>query len=172
MKLFASSKRVGSSVIGKLVHGIKWYYVTTMDEEAAVKLKPGGNAKLRFSKTYSAELNMKVESVGQEQNGKCVVVFSSTKYLQDVTALREMMAEIVFDSETGIRVPQEAVHVDENGKTFVYILEGLRASAVHVDITDENGDYYMVAESKNGLRTGDRIIVKANNLYDGAVVAD
>ncbi|MGM9522436.1 MAG: HlyD family efflux transporter periplasmic adaptor subunit [Oscillospiraceae bacterium] len=170
-KLFSSPEKVGDDVIGKLISGIKWYYVTVMDEQSASKLTVGGRAKVEFSRTYSAALTMTVESVSLPEDGECAVVMSCKDFMQDVASLREMSGEIVFAVQSGVRVPKDALHVEEDG-TYVYILEGLRASKVYVDIIAESGDYYMVEETRDGLRINDRIIVKADNLYDGAVVAE
>ena len=169
-EIFASPDMMEMDSIGKLITGIRWYYAAIVEEDAAVWLSPGDTVRLDFTRTYSASLNMTVESVGESRNGECVIVFSCDRFLQDVASLREMTATIVFESLSGIRVPKEAVHLDEDGDTLVYILEGLQASAEYVDIIAESGDYYMVAESGDGLRVGDQIITRASNLYDGAVV--
>ena len=168
--IFSSPDMMELDSIGKLITGIRWYYAAIVEEDAAVWLSPGDTVRLNFTRTYSASLNMTVESVGESRNGECVIVFSCDRFLQDVASLREMTATIVFESLSGIRVPKEAVHLDEDGDTLVYILEGLQASAEYVDIIAESGDYYMVAESGDGLRVGDQIITRASNLYDGAVV--
>ena len=170
--LFSAPKPVGANVVGKLVRGIRWYYVTEVDEASAGKLTPGKNVKLVFSRTYSAELTMRVESVSFPDNGKCAAVFSTDKYMQDIAAVREATAEIVFDTLTGVGVPREAVHLDEEGGTVCYILQGITAHETPVNIIAESGDYYMVESEHDGLREGDIIIVRAANLYDNAVVEE
>lgn len=168
--LFSQPGQTDKDAIGKLARGIRWYYVTTVDEKSALRLTPGKTASLSFSRTYSADLTMRVESVSQPEDGVCCVVFSSDKYLQNVTAVREATAEIVFGTLSGVSVPREAVHLNDEGQTVVYILEGVRASEVEVKIIAETADLYMVEETRTGLRINDRIIVRAASLYDGAVV--
>lgn len=116
---------------------------------------------------------MLVESISPAEDGLCAVVFSSDKYMQDVAALRGATAEIVFGTLTGISVPREAVHVvtdEDQIENVVYVLQGISAVEVPVNIIAENGDYYMVEETRDGLRVGDIIIVRAKELYPGAVV--
>jgi hypothetical protein len=125
-----------------------------------------------FSKTYSNTISMKVEKVGAvDSDGNCVVLLSSTKYIQDVVSIRDMTGEIVLSATTGVQVPREGMHIDDDGQTYVYILKGLRAERVDVNILGESGDFYMVEATSSGLRSGDEIITQASNLYDGAVVA-
>ena len=121
-------------------------------------------------RTYSASLTIRVDYVSQPEDGECVAVFSTDKFLQNVTAVREATAEIVFGTLTGVSVPREAVHLNDKGETVVYILEGVRANEVGVHIIAETPDLYMVEETRGGLRVNDIIIVRAASLYDGAVV--
>ncbi len=171
--LFSQPREVDANVVGRLIRGTRWYYATQMDEVSARKLTIGKNARLAFSRTYSQELTMLVESISPPEDGVCAVVFSSDKYMQDVAALRGATAEIVFGTLSGISVPREAVHVVTDGEEIenvVYVLQGISAVAVPVNIIAENGDYYMVEEARDGLRVGDIIIVRAKELYSGAVV--
>lgn len=170
--LFASPKTVSGDAVGKLVRGIRWYYATEVDEANARKLTAGRNVKLVFSRNYSAELTMRVESVSLPEDGKCAVVFSSDRYMQDVAAIREASAEIVFETMSGIAVPREAVHLNEEGQPICYVLEGITAHETDINILAESGDYYMVEATHDGLREGDIIIVRATSLYDNAVVEE
>lgn len=168
--LFAAPAEPSSDAIGRLARGIKWYYVTKVDEKSAMKLTAGRTVKLIFSRTYSAELNMRIEHVSQPENGQCAVVFSCDRYLQNTAALREATAQIVFGTTSGISVPKEAVHLDEDGTPIVYILEGVTAHKTVITIIAESGDYYIAESTKDGLRVDDLIIVRARSLYNGAVV--
>ncbi len=169
-RLFAAPAEVGADAIGRLARGIKWYYVTKVDEKSALKLTAGKYVELIFSRTYSAQLNMRIEYVSQPENGESVVVFSCDKYLQNTAALREATAEIVFGTVSGISVPREAVHLDEDGEPIVYILEGVTAHETPINIIAESGDYYIAEVQRDGLRVDDIIIVRARSLYNGAVV--
>jgi hypothetical protein len=170
--LFSSPESVSSNVFGKLVSGIKWYYITVMDTQSASRISGSSSVNVAFSKTYSNTISMKVEKVGAvDSDGNCVVLLSSTKYIQDVVSIRDMTGEIVLSATTGVQVPREGMHIDDDGQTYVYILKGLRAERVDVNILGESGDFYMVEATSSGLRSGDEIITQASNLYDGAVVA-
>lgn len=168
--LFAEPGPTDDTAIGKLARGIRWYYVTVMDEKDALRLTEGKTVSLSFSRTYSARLTMRVDHVSQPEDGRCCVVFSTDKYLQDVSALRDATAEIVFGTLSGVSVPREAVHLNDKGETIVYILEGVRANEVPVKIIAETADLYVVEETRTGLRVNDRVILRAASLYDGAVV--
>lgn len=169
-KLFSEGGSVHADEFGKLVSGTTWYYAAVLDAESARMLEVGRAEELRFRKTYNGTLSMTVESISAPEDGKCVAVFSCDRSLKDVAPLRELYAELVFSHKEGLRVPREAVHLDENGDTFVYVLQGLQAQKIVIDILGESGDVYMAAEESGGLREGDQIIAAGNGLYDGKVV--
>lgn len=171
--LFTPNGKTEEPALGKLLTGITWYYAAVMNIEDAQKLKINNQADVQFTKTYNANLMMKVESIGAEENGTCVVIFSAKQNMSEMTALRSLSSEIVFESRTGLLVPKEAVHQENGGKPYIYLLTGLQAEQVKVNILCEQGDCYLVQDgSENGtvLREGSDIIVKAKDLYKDKVV--
>lgn len=171
--LFSTPDSNNEKEFGKLVYGISWYYAAIMDSEDAAQLSVGKKATLQFNKTYNADLKMTVESIGTPSNGTCIVVFSCTNALSDIISTRTLTADIIFDTYTGIRVPKEAVRLNEDGNACIYILTGIQAEMVPVDILYESEDYYIVESgsvSGSSLRIGSEIIVRANDLFDGKVV--
>ncbi len=171
---FAGNKPVRNDVFGKLVKGMTWYYVTLIDASSASRVaasyRENGYLTVRFVKTYINEVRMNLEGIGDEENGKCVAVFSSKKFLQDVVSVRELEGEVIFGVTRGLKIPAEAVRLDENGDTYVYILSGMQAEQVYIKILTEDDEYYVVSSENAALRDGSQIIVRANDLYDGKVV--
>jgi len=172
MELFGS--RSGASGAGKLVTEFKWYYAAIMDAEDARRLSLGRQLTLQFTGTYNAGVQMRVENIGRREDGECVVLFSSDVSVHDITTLRSLRADVVYAVFSGIRVPKEAIHLDDDGATFIYLQTGVRAERVDVEILREYGESYIVrdgVETGSPLRTGATIIVRANNLFHGKIVA-
>jgi hypothetical protein len=172
-KMFDTGKASGERGVGKLIYGITWYYAAVMDTRDAAELTVGRKIEVRFLRPFKLSVTMKVESVGAAEDGHLVVVFSSRERLRDTLPLRGAVAETVTGSYSGIRVPKEAINLDEENRTFIYLLTGGRAEKVYVTILTEFGDSYIVedgAVSDTVLREGAVIIVKANDLFDGKVV--
>ena len=130
---------------------------------------------------------MTVERVGDPADGQCVVVLSTDKYLSDTTLLRRQTVELVFDSITGVRVPKEALRVEqqtvtdeETGEesqvsvTGVYALVGEQAEFKPVTILSQSDSFALVEAAdvtdRKGLRAGDIVIVASEDLYDGKVI--
>ena len=179
---------VAPSAIGKVIRGNTWYYVTIVDEELVQNVRVGNKVPVSFVSGIYGDLQMRVDRLGDPENGRRLLVLSCDRYMQDVTLLREQSADMVFTSYSGLRVPKEAirvktveieeetedgVNVREERRTGVYVLEAGRAKWKYVELLHDNGESYVVRLDKtstNNLWPGDEIILTAEELTDGRVV--
>lgn len=180
-----------TSAIGKLITNSTWYFACTLPEEDAERLVEGRTITVRFSRDWSGEVDMEVERLSDPENGKVVVVLSADKFLSDTTLLRRQTVELVFDTVSGIRLPKEALRVEQQtvtdpdteeekqvSVTGVYALVGQRAEFKEVTVLAEEDDYILVkaastetpTQEKKALRAGDKIIISSGELYDGKVI--
>lgn len=163
---------VANDVIGKLVTSKKWYFAAVMQQADADRLSPGGDATLDFGRHYSSGINATVLRISEPVDGQVAVVFACNTALADTLAMRETTAEVVYTEYTGIRVPLKAVHIDEDGSTYVYTITAGRLEKKPVEIIYQTGDYCLVARGaeSNSLRAGNEIVVSGKDLTDGKVV--
>lgn len=178
-----------SSRAGKLVLGDDWYYAATLSTEDAVGLQQqqaaGDALLLRFSKGVDRDLPVTLQSVGARENGRVVVVFRGTTYLQELTLLRQQRAEIITGSIQGIRVPKESLraeraYLDEDGKTVteegtgIYCMVGREARFKPVEVVYTADSFVLVRSTSDNerrqLRPGEQIVASARRLYDGKVL--
>ena len=168
-----------TSNVGKMIYGDTWYYAANMDEKSASAYKVGKRVTLRFATELSHSLPVEVERISDTDNGQKLVVFRCEEYLPEVTLLRRQSASIIHESYTGIRVPTEALRVNE-GVTGVYCLVGMQASFKPVDVVYQGDGYYLVTPSRKKddtentsstrLRAGDSVLITAEELYPGKVI--
>ncbi|MDR1590046.1 MAG: hypothetical protein LBS51_07630 [Oscillospiraceae bacterium] len=158
---------------GKLITGITWYYAAVIDEEDAPKLEAGADAVISFTGARRMTASMRVDAIYPPDGGKCVAVFSCRSGMEKVTSLRYSEADVALYSVTGLRVPKPAMHLDDDGRTYVYVYSGGRAHLEYAEILGESDDVYIVRDNApegGALRKGAEIIVKGNGLYDGKVI--
>lgn len=179
------------SAIGKLITNSTWYFACTLPQEEAERLVEGRTITVRFSRDWSGEVDMEVARLGDPEDGKMVVVLSADKFLSDTTLLRRQTVELVFNTVSGIRLPKEALRVEQQtatdpdteeeyqvSVTGVYALVGQRAEFKEVTVLAEEDDYILVTaastetptQEKKALRAGDKIIISSGELYDGKVI--
>lgn len=166
---------------GKLIDGETWYFVAVVDEPDAARAGQSGTLTLRFARGLERDLTMSVAHVSEAEDGRAVLVLSCRRYLSEVTLLREQNADLIFTSYEGLRVPNAALHINEEGTTGVYCRVGLTAYFKPVEVIYRGEDYCLVSpvtvdstrESTirlYTLRAGDELILTAEELYDGKVI--
>lgn len=177
-----------ASHVGKLILGDSWYYVAILRSEEIKEIREAGQISIRFSKDVDRDLDVTIRSVSWEENGKSAVVFQGKSNLPQLTLLRQQSAEIILNTVSGIRVPQEALRIvdqtvtGEDGTerttqaTGVYCLVGVKAVFKPVE-TLYNGEGFALVRAASGinrrlLRSGETVIITANDLSDGKVVRE
>lgn len=176
-QLLLGSVEPSQTAIGKLITGSKWYYATCVDEATAKRLEEGDRYTLAFSGDFDKEVPMRLERLGSSEEGRRMAVFSSDRYLSQVTLARQSSATLVFERFTGIRVPDKALRVltNDDGSTTlgVYTLVGRQAEFKSVEIVREGEGFYLLrgtATNRKVLRPGDTIILSNQELYNGKVI--
>lgn len=184
-----------ASGAGKLIYGNKWYFVTTMKTADIKPLSVGSKITLRFQKGLDRDLTMRVDYIGPEENGECIVSFTSEQYLNLTTLLRHQNAQVIFESYSGFRVPRSALRIvwepvtnadgtpvlkadgtaETRQVTGVYCVWGTSARFKPVTILWQEEDHIVVIPSDSAidsrrLRSGDEVITAATDLYDGKVI--
>ena len=176
------------SAIGKIITANRWCLVANLPLRAAERLVKGGDAVVRFAGDFSKDVTMRVDAISKPEGERCTVLLSSDRYLAQTTLLRRQTVEVIFDSNQGLRVPKDAVHIltktvtdKETGEetrvstTGVYVLVNGQAEFKTVKTMAEGTQFYVVQptnEGKRVLRPGDQVIVRARNLYNGKVVQE
>ena len=170
--LTAGSK--GSS-LGKLIYGDTWYYAAAVTNEQAAQLRTGQSVTLRFAKGLDADVPATVYSIGEDEGGRQLLVLCCDRYLPQTTQLRHQQAELVLSSYSGIRVPANALRVNDEGQAGVYCVVGSLARFKPVDIVYQGDGYTLVRASKSAegsaiLRAGDEVVVTASDIEPGKVI--
>lgn len=167
-----NSAQADETAFGKMVYGNTWYFVTAIPENYAQSLDPGTSLSVSFIQGLSTTISMKIERIGDVEQGQCLLVLSCDEFLSDITALRQQSVNLIFNSYAGLRVPKEAVRMVD-GVTGVFVLEGSAQKWKPITILGDTGEHYIVENNRtdtDNLWPGDEIIVSGTDLEDGKVV--
>ena len=175
------------SALGKLITSNRWGLVTKLPAERAKDLVLGHELAVRFTGDFDKDVPMRIDRVGENEQGECVVLLTTDRYLSSTTLLRRQTVEIIFEQDEGLRVPKEAVHIltetatDEQGnatqtsRTGVYAVVNNRAEFKNVQVLAQGGQFYVVRpldEGKLALRAGDQIIIRGKTIHHGSIVME
>ena len=170
LELRKSVGAASSDTAGTLIFGYEWYYAAILAEEDAKALREGRTYALSFA---DFEVNSTLTRMGTPAEGKVLCLFYINTRLERAVSLREVSAEIVFDTVSGYRIPKASLRISAEGKRGVYVIRGQRCVFMEVDIMLEKDNYYVVRADladNTGLYLYDTLVLSGKDLYDGMVI--
>lgn len=135
---------IPQGAVGKIVSG-GWYFIAETPETD--KLRRGQSVTVSLPDEVSA-------TVISAENGKAVL--RCRDGLEDVVNTRRAAFRITVSEAQGIKIPDDALHRDENG-TFVYVLRAGIAERCDVEILRTCEGYVLAREGE--IREGMQIIL-------------
>ena len=169
----AGGRTPSASAFGKLVTGYCWYFAAAMAAGDAASLTAGQTAALSFGRWYPDGIAAEVLSVSAPENGTAAVVFRCDTALADTLMMRNVSAEVVFGSYSGVRVPAGAVRRDEEtGENYVWTVTAMQLERKSAEPIYEGEDFVILRRGADSgaLREGDTVVVSGEDLYEGKVM--
>lgn len=172
---------VSDQVWGKMIQGFTWYLVAEISQADADRFSVGQNLRVNFTHA-SLETPVSVYSIVKDRTSEtALIALAGTEFNSEMVSMRQQPVEIILSTYTGLKVPKEAVYVQEtttsDGKTQkqdgVFILSGSFQKFKIINKLYEAEDYYVVEQSATNsdmLVEQDQIIVSGKNLQNNMVV--
>jgi len=165
--------RIREETVGKVITDFTWYFACPMRTEEAERLDVGDTYRLRFDTTGDLLVDAKVYAINKKTGADPLVIFQSDRDLTMLINLRKQAVHIVLDTYTGLKVPREALRMNEDGEMGVYVITGTYAEFKKITPIYETRDYYIVKtdpSSTKSLLVYDEIIVSAKELSNRKVL--
>lgn len=164
---------VSENVIGKIVYDYEWYLAAPVSISDSMHYKVDETVTVKTDTTSIPRLTATVSKINLSESGDdAVIIFRISEMNSELASMRTGAITIVKDEYEGIKVSSKALRVVD-GVTGVYVVSGLEAKFVGVDIIFSTDDYSICklnTADKSKLRLYDEIIVKGKNLYDGKII--
>lgn len=171
---------VSNQAWGKMIQGFTWYLVAEISGEDAERFSVGQSLRVNFTQA-SLETPVSVYSIVKDRNSEdALLVLAGTEFNSEMVSMRQQPVEIIIATYTGLKIPKEAVYVQEtttdDGVTRqdgVFILSGSFQKFKVIKKLYETEDFYVVEQSATNsdmLVEQDQIIVSGKNLQNNMVV--
>lgn len=175
-RLQASPSYYGGDVAGHFISGYRWSFVTVVPAEEAEQFlqaqSDGKKLAIAFPEADMAAQDVKM-TVGavtvDEEAGIAKVVLTSERLGPEILQLNPLeTAEIIFRTETGLRVDKNAVRLVD-GVRGVYIKFGNNAYFRKIDVLLEDEFYVLVSlkpweDGSRNLEEFDEVIVDSGGV--------
>jgi len=141
--------RIGNNSGGcKILYNTTWRGACTIEAVQAAELQEGQTVTLRFRECGGESRKAEVLAVSDEQDGKCVVVFSTDKAPEGLMRYRKVTVDVILARYEGLRVPKEAI-VEEGGQQGVYVQTVTEQVFKKAEVAYTGETYAIVREGQN-----------------------
>lgn len=159
--------------VGKIADNYKWYYVISVSDEEAKSFYEGRSVEVNFDGVNSS-VKCKVDSVLKDDTSENTIVFLlCEKFTSELASLRQVSADVVFSTISGLRVSQSAIRFDGEQNMGVFILDRGEVKFKKIEVSYE-GNGYVVAKWYKGetgnLQLYDEVFTAGSDLYVGKVI--
>ncbi len=159
--------------IGKIADNYKWYYVISVSSEEAEKFDTGKNVTVNFDGISDSVILEIYEKIEDDTSENVIIVLLCKTFTAELASIRQIPADIVFSTISGLRVSSDSIRFDENQQMGVFILDRNEVKFRAVEIVYSGSGYNIVKwnqGTKNALQLFDEVFVGGNDLYVGKVI--
>ncbi len=177
--LKSEKKESTNGSIGKIIDGYNWYVATLIDSASASVFEKGKAVSLIFGDSDEDTVSTYLHSVKKVNDKESLVIFRCTLMNDKLISLRKISGKIVTSNFTGLKVNRDAVRVDENGNTGVFVRRGNIVNFRSLNIVYSEDEFVIaVKPGENSdiklpyphLKQYDEVIISGKELKDGMVI--
>lgn len=167
------TKGYDKNVVGKIVSDYEWYIAAEVSLNDSMNYKVGDSLEIHTTVKSSKVLPVTVEKINISKNdAKAVIIFACNEMNTELASMRSGPMTVVSKTYSGLKVSRKALRKLDSNKTGVYVISGMQAKFVEVEIIYSN-DEFMICKKNDAdgnLKLYDQVVVKGKNMYDGKIV--
>lgn len=126
---------------GKIIDNFRSFLVCSINSETAKNAKIGQNVKIRLPN--SKEVDAEIEYIYLEDNDYVTIVFEIENYVEELIPYRKIAFDIIWWSDSGLKVPNQAIVKNEN-LSFVIRNRAGYLEKIYVKLLRTNNAYSVV----------------------------
>ena len=165
--------------IGKIIDGYNWYVATIIDSAKFSEITDGKTVSLIFSESGEETVSTYIHSIKAVNSKKSLVVFRCNLMNDKLTELRVVNGKIVINEYTGLKVSRDAVRLDEEGNSGVYVRRGNIVNFRSLNILYSEDSFVIASRPPENsdiklahthAKLYDEVIISGKELKDGMVI--
>ena len=177
--LQSDKKEPTAGSIGKIIDGYNWYVAAKIESVHASDFTKNKPVTLIFGDSEEDAVSTYLYSVKKINDKESLVVFRCTLMNEKLSSLRKINGKIVLNNFTGLKVNRDAVRLDENGNTGVYVRRGNIVNFRSVNIVYSEDSFIVAVKPSETsgidlpythLKQYDEVVISGKELKDGMVI--
>lgn len=132
---------------GKVINNFECYIATVMMSDSALNAQVGQKVKIRLSSKEEVEatISYKSDIIDEEE---VILVLKITSKVEDLISYRKMSFDVIWWSDTGLKVPNSAIIYDEGNNPYIIKSRAGHLDKILVKKLKETKSYTIVANYK------------------------
>lgn len=172
-----------SNMIGRVVHGYYWYLACIVDTDKINSLSEGSRRTISFTDSFVEDITAQIYSITSDRaSGKSLIVFKCNNMSEELSSLRIENAQIILSTNSGYRIDNRAIRVNENNEKGVYVVYGPIMYFKKLYVVHSTDEYTIADDppaydadgnrinANNYVSLYDEYIVEGQNLYNGKII--
>lgn len=131
-----------STEAGKIIDNFTCYIACIIKNDNSRIIKENDTIKIRLSN--NKEVSTKVVHIKPESEKESLVVLKIDKYVEELINYRKISFDIIWWSASGIKVPNTALHTDENDFNYIIRIRNGFEDRIYVKILKQNENYSII----------------------------
>ena len=172
--LKSTPKEISDTAVGRVCSSDEWYISTVIPYNSALDIRAESNVTVNIPMLSSKDLKCSVYKINTDAAKKETMIILSCSDMDEGLALgRKEKIEICLSTYDGLRVNSSALRMVDNSVTGVYVLDGITAKFVPVNVLYKDTGFAVCEydpKTPGTLKVYDEVITKGTNLSDGKVV--
>ena len=127
---------------GKVINNFSCYIATISSSEEALSTEVGAKVKVRLSN--NVEVSVEITNIIKENDKEVVLILKLTEEIEELINYRKITFDLIWWSDTGLKVPNQAI-AEENDLKYVVRNRAGYLSKILVKVTRQ-GEKYSIVE--------------------------
>lgn len=126
---------------GKIVNNYECYIACVLDI-CEKQVKVGDSLKIRLAN--NREVNAKITYISDESENEKLIVFKIDKCVEELINYRKISFDIIWWSEEGLKVANDAIKTDENNMQYVIRKRNRYSDKIYIKVLKQNENYSII----------------------------
>lgn len=179
MALTAERKDASSNSLGKIINGYNWYVAAVINTAGLSDYKTGDKVNLILGDSSDDMVATVLHNMISLDKDRSIAVFRCNLMNDSLSTIRRFKGKIVVNEYTGLKVRKDAIRVDENGNSQVFVRRGNIVDTRSLNIIYSENDFVLAVKPaensdielpKPHLKLYDEVIISGKDIYDGMVI--
>lgn len=175
----AEKSETPENSLGKIISGYNWYIACKVETAKLSGYKEGTKINLILGDSSENLVQTDVYKIITIDPTNSIFIFRCNLMNDSLATMRKVNGKIAVDEMTGLKVRKDAVRVDNDGNSYVYVRRGNIVNTRSINVIYNDKDFILAVKPSEDsgiqlpyahIRLYDEVVISGKEIYDGMVI--